>query len=101
MVRKNRTIIATPPGETLREQLETMGITQRELARRTGLSEKHISHLVNGDVLLTARTALLLEAALNVPASFWLRLEATYREKLARIQLETESAHENPALVTI
>ena len=101
MVRKNRTTIATPPGETLREQLETMGITQRELARRTGLSEKHISHLVNGDVLLTARTALLLEAALNVPAGFWLRLEATYREKLARIQLETNGARTSTNLVTI
>ena len=87
MIRKNRTYIATPPGETLREQLEDRGISQKELARRTGLSEKHVSHLVNGDVMLTARTALLLEAALGIPAGFWLRLEATYREKLARIEL--------------
>ena len=90
MIRKNRMHIATPPGETLKEQLEERGLTQRELARITGLSQKHISHLVNGDVLLTARTALLLEAALNVPAGFWLRLEAVYREKLARIQFESE-----------
>lgn len=88
MKNANRTYIATPPGKALREQLEDRGITQKELARRTGLSEKHVSHLVNGDAMLTARTALLLEAALGIHAGFWLRLEATYREKLARIELE-------------
>lgn len=90
MIRKNETYIAIPPGETLKEQLRDRGISQCELARRTHLSEKHISHLLNGDVRLTARTALLLEIVLGTPAGFWLRLEAAYREKLARIQFENE-----------
>jgi len=90
MIRKNRKCIAIPPGETLREQLKERGISQCELARRTHLSEKHISHLLNGNVQLTARTALLLEIVLGIPAGYWLRLEATYREKLARIQFENE-----------
>ena len=85
---KSRTIIATPPGYTIREQLEQRGMTQKEFAVRMDMSEKHISHLINGEVRLTPNTALRLEAVLGLSASFWNNLEACYQEKKQKAEEE-------------
>lgn len=45
---KGRDYIATPPGATIREQLEYRGMSQKEFASRMNMSEKHISKLING-----------------------------------------------------
>ena len=39
---RSRTIIATPPGATIKEQLDDRGMTQKEFALRMDMSEKHI-----------------------------------------------------------
>lgn len=85
---RSRNIIATPPGATIKEQIEDRGMSQREFAIRMDMSEKHISKLIHGDVRLTDDVALRLEAVLGVPAGFWNKLEAIYREKLARAREE-------------
>ena len=89
MIRSN-TYIATPPGSTIKEQLEDRGMTQKEFATRLDMSEKHISKLINGEVILTAEMAVKLEMVLGIPASFWTSLEAIYREKLIKIQQEND-----------
>lgn len=77
---------ATPPGHSLRSTLNSIGMTQAELATRTGLSMKHINQIVQGVAPLTHETALLLEKATAVPARIWNALEANYRDRLARAQ---------------
>jgi HTH-type transcriptional regulator/antitoxin HigA len=52
---------AVPPGETLRDTLEALDMTQADLARRTGLSTKHINQLVQAAVALTPDTAMALD----------------------------------------
>ena len=89
MVRSKNTI-ATPPGATIREQLEDRGMTQKNFALRMNLSEKHISQLINGEVRLTPEIAERLEMVLGIPASFWNNLEAIYQEKLAKVKAENE-----------
>lgn len=89
MVRSKNTI-ATPPGATIREQLEDRGMTQKNFALRMNLSEKHVSQLINGDVRLTPEIAERLEMVLGIPASFWNNLEAIYQEKLAKVKAENE-----------
>lgn len=79
-----KSYIAIPPGATIREQLEDRGMSQKEFAARMAMSEKHISHLINGTVQLTTDVANRLEMVLGIPASFWNNLEAIYRAKLAR-----------------
>lgn len=86
----SKSVIAVPPGATIHEQLEMRGMTQREFAQRMGLTEKHISHLINGKVELTPDVALRLESVLGAPASFWNKLEALYQEQLARVKAENE-----------
>lgn len=85
---RSRSYIATPPGATIKEQLDDRGMSQKEFASRMGMSEKHISHLINGDVQLTPDVAYRLELVLGMPAVFWSNLEAIYREKLARVDAE-------------
>ena len=87
MVRSNRTV-AVPPGATIREQLADRGMSQKEFAIRIGLSEKHVSRLINGEVILTPDVARRLEMVLEIPAEIWGRLEASYRESLARVEDE-------------
>ncbi|MDR1718202.1 MAG: helix-turn-helix domain-containing protein [Prevotella sp.] len=86
----SKNAVAVPPGETIREQLENRGMSQKEFAHRMGMSEKHISELLNGKVELTYNVSLRLESVLGVPAKFWNNLEALYREKLARVNAELE-----------
>ena len=87
---RSRTIIATPPGATIKEQLVDRGMSQKEFAMRMGMSEKHISKLINGEVQLTPDVAMRLEMVLGMPAQFWSNLEATYRDKLVKAAAENE-----------
>ncbi|NLC46934.1 MAG: helix-turn-helix domain-containing protein [Firmicutes bacterium] len=89
-MRFSKSVIAIPPGATIREQLENRGMKQKEFALRMGLSEKHISRLINGQVELTKDVALRLESVLGLPASFWNNLEVLYREQLARVNAENQ-----------
>lgn len=85
---RSRSFIATPPGATIKEQLNNRGMSQKEFAVRMDMSEKHISKLINGSVQLTSDVAVRLEMVLGVPAKFWNNLEAIYREKLIKVEME-------------
>lgn len=76
--------LVLPPGATLAEVLHDAGMTQAELATRTGLSTKHVNQIVNGLAAITPETALLLERATGVPARIWSNLEVRYREQETR-----------------
>ncbi len=85
---RSRSFIAIPPGTTIKEQLLDRGMNQKEFALRMGMSEKHISKLVNGEVQLTIDVARRLEMVLGLPAQFWCNLEAVYRETIAKVNEE-------------
>ena len=87
---RSRSFIATPPGATIKEQLADRGLSQKDFAFRMDMSEKHISKLINGEVQLTPSVARRLEMVLGVPSSFWLSLEARYRDKLAKVEEENQ-----------
>ena len=73
-----------PPGETLQETIESLGLTQKELAQRMGRPLKTINEIIKGKSEITQETALQLEKVTGVPASFWNNSESNYREGLAR-----------------
>jgi len=73
-----------PPGETLEETLEAIGMSQAQLAERTGRPKKTINEIVQGKAAIMPETALQLERVLDVPASFWNEMERQYREFLAQ-----------------
>jgi len=75
------------PGEVLEYELEIRGMSKSELAKRTGISEKHIIGIIKGKgtAQITPETAIKLERALGMPVEYWLNLEAHYQETRARL----------------
>lgn len=75
---------AIPPGQTLRDTINVLGMSQADLARRADLSPKHINQIVQGNAPITPETAIALEHVTGVPARLWNGLEANYRQRLAQ-----------------
>ena len=66
------------PYEVLKEEMKNQGLIQRELALRTGVSEKHISTVLSGSKSISPSFAKKLEYVLGISASYWLSLESDY-----------------------
>lgn len=92
---------AVAPGETLAETIAALHMDQRELAIRAGLSEKHVSRIINGHAAVTPETAAKLDRVTRVPARVWSNLEATYQERRAQIAERERLKHDIDWLKTI
>ena len=55
------------PGETLLDLIEERGMTQVELAERTGRPLKTINEIINGKAAITSETAIQFERTLGTP----------------------------------
>ncbi|MDH5641074.1 MAG: hypothetical protein OEY28_07250, partial [Nitrospira sp.] len=85
---------AVPPGRTLQETIDALGMGQRDLAIRAGLSSKHINQIIQGSAPLTYETAVRLERVTGVPARMWNNLEVNYREQLAKLEEKQRLEHD-------
>lgn len=74
------------PGETLAEVIEDREMSQKELAVRTGMTEKHISTVIHGQKNISAVFAKKLEYALGIETSFWMNLQAGYDRELLEFE---------------
>ncbi|MCX5902471.1 MAG: helix-turn-helix domain-containing protein [Proteobacteria bacterium] len=75
---------AIPPGQTLMEIMESLDMTQKELAIRTGITVQSLNRIFKGEQPISYETASRLELATGVPARLWNNLETKYREQLAK-----------------
>ncbi len=67
------------PGVTLREDfMEPYKLSANRLSKALGISQNRVSDIVRGRRGITADTALRLERAFGVSASFWLNLQSHY-----------------------
>lgn len=83
------------PGETLKESLKTLRMTQKALAQRMGnRPEKTISEIIKGKASITPETALQLEQVIGTPAHFWLLRQTRYDEYLALLRETEKNQHE-------
>ncbi len=73
------------PGEILEEYLDALGMTQAELAERTGLARKTINEIIKAKSPITPETALKFERTLGRPAHFWSNLERQYQDDRTRL----------------
>lgn len=78
--------VAIPPGDTIQEMLESIGMTQAELAQRIGRSPTKLNEIIRGKKAITVNTAIALSRVMPYPEDFWLNLEKNYRLTLARLQ---------------
>ena len=74
----------THPGEVLKDEIEARGITQRQLAESIGLTYSVVNEILNGRRSLTAKTALMFEAALDIPADALMYRQMKYNMQTTR-----------------
>lgn len=82
--------LISPPGDTIQEHIDFIGMSQAELAERMGRPKEKINDIIKGREPITTATAFQLEKVLGVPAGFWLNREKTYREELYALQQQEE-----------
>ena len=75
---------AIHPGEILKEELESRGITQKDFAKAISVSYTMLNEILNGKRSITADFAILIEAALGTPAEHWLNMQARYNLQTAK-----------------
>lgn len=78
--------VAIPPGETIRDNMNFLGMNQKELATRLDITPKHLSNIINGNSPITYETALKLELVIGPSAQFWINLESNYQLNKARLE---------------
>jgi addiction module HigA family antidote len=71
------------PGEMIKDEIESRGLTQKALAAMTGISPSVLNEVLNGKRSITIEYALLFEAALGIDADIWIGLQADYDKQKA------------------
>ncbi|MBQ8293498.1 MAG: HigA family addiction module antidote protein [Bacilli bacterium] len=74
------------PGETIAEFLTDRNMSQKELAIRCGVSEKHVSTVISGQKNISANFAKKLEYALEIDAIFWMNLQTNYDKEILEFE---------------
>ena len=76
----------SPPGDTLAETLEAKGISQTELASRTGRAKKTINEIIRGKASISPEMAIQLEKVLGISSDFWMERDRNYYLELAELE---------------
>jgi antitoxin HigA-1 len=77
MIPKNRVI--THPGTILlKEYLEPMGLTQKELADHLDIPIQRVNDIVRGKREISPDTAWMMSEAFDTSPEFWLNLQAMH-----------------------
>jgi len=71
------------PGEALRDDLEALGMSAAELARRIEVPVNRITQILNGQRAVTGDTALRLGRFFGTSGEFWLNLQKLYELRRA------------------
>jgi len=68
----------THPGEVLKDEIEYRGISQKKLAAEMDVPYTLLNEVLNGKRPVNTEFALLIEAALDLPAEPLLKMQARY-----------------------
>ena len=74
----------THPGEVLKDEIEYRKIPQCHLAKQMGMSYKILNDILNERRPITVTTAMMFEAALDIPADSLMRLQLKYNMQEAQ-----------------
>ncbi len=94
------------PGETIKETMQALGLSPRDLATRMDSPIDEVRLLIAGRWRIREKTARRLERALGVPASFWRERSRQYNQHQRRQymkvlrQVRRAKAHGRPATLT-
>lgn len=74
----------THPGEVLKDEIDARGMQQKVLAESMGMSYKVLNDILNERRPITTDTAMMFEAALDIPATALLQLQMKYNYQQAK-----------------
>ena len=83
---------AVPPGDILQEELESLGLSHTEFAKKCGLSPELISGIIDNMAPIDEQSAIEFDRVLGGGADIWIRLEASYRRQLIRLASASSKA---------
>ncbi len=84
MIAHNLTLFEpTHPGELIRDELEARNLSQAKLANQIGVSPSLLNEVINGKRAVNTELPLLLEAALDIEAELFLKLQSAYNMQVA------------------
>lgn len=66
------------PGEVIKDELEERGISQRKFADSIGIGYSVLNEILNGRRSISTTSALMFEAALDIPADSLLKMQMKY-----------------------
>lgn len=89
------------PGEHLRLDLESLGISQNKAAQALGMPRRRVSAIVDGERAITADTALRLARWMNTTPEYWLNLQRNYDLKVAHLEIGDRILQEITPLQTV
>ena len=72
-------MVAVHPGEMLTEWQTEHGMTSADLARRLGVTTKHVSEFRNGKTGMSPKLARSLELVTGISAATWLGMQAAWQ----------------------
>lgn len=71
------------PGEVIKDELEERGISQRKFADSIGIGNSVLNEILNGRRSISTASALMFEAALDIPADSLLKMQMKYNMYMA------------------
>ncbi len=74
----------THPGDVLKEELESRGISQKKFSTVIGVSYTMLNEILNGKRPVTSDFALIVEAALGINAELLINMQTRYTMAGAR-----------------
>ena len=84
----DRNIKPVHPGEILLDDINELGLSQNELARRIRVTPSKINEIVRGRRGITADTSRRLGKLFNQSEEFWLNLQKHYELEVEREKIE-------------
>ncbi|MDE5970835.1 MAG: HigA family addiction module antidote protein [Muribaculaceae bacterium] len=74
----------THPGELIKDEIEYRKISQKDLAERIGIKPSFLNEVIKGKRAVNTEFALLVEAALDIPAEMLLNLQSDYNMQVVK-----------------
>jgi antitoxin HigA-1 len=87
------------PGEFLRDELDTLGISARRFSVHIHMPHNAVTEIMNGQRSITAQMAIRLAKAFGTTPQYWLNLQSIYDLKMASTDMPDEVLQIEPFVV--
>ncbi|MGB0789229.1 MAG: HigA family addiction module antitoxin [Marinirhabdus sp.] len=78
---------ATHPGVLIKDELDAApNLNQKTLAKQIGVQPSFLNEIIKGKRPIKADIAILLEKALGISATYWMKFQSQYEIDRARVK---------------